>query len=100
MAFAASCGGVSEKRSDDSDDTGSSGGTSGSSGTSGSGGTNAPTGGVSGSAGTGPPGSCVYAGRVYADGESFPASDGCNSCFCEAGSVACTAVDCQPLECQ
>ncbi|HKU40018.1 MAG TPA: hypothetical protein VJR89_17780 [Polyangiales bacterium] len=38
---------------------------------------------------------CVYAGKPYAEGESFPDADGCNTCFCEAnGGVACTLALC------
>ena len=41
-------------------------------------------------------GSCIYQGKSYAAGARFPASDGCNSCSCEAdGSVACTLIGCQ-----
>jgi hypothetical protein len=43
-----------------------------------------------GAAGT----SCVYEGKTYPDGARFPASDGCNSCTCHAGSLSCTLVDC------
>jgi hypothetical protein len=35
--------------------------------------------------------SCDYDGKTYAVGESFPSSDGCNSCSCtEDGTVVCT----------
>jgi hypothetical protein len=38
---------------------------------------------------------CTYDGRVYEVGDSFPATDGCNHCFCDAsGLVACTAMAC------
>jgi hypothetical protein len=38
--------------------------------------------------------------RIYANGVSFPASDGCNTCFCSDGEVACTLIDCPlPSEC-
>jgi hypothetical protein len=38
---------------------------------------------------------CVYQGQRYAAGDSFPASDGCNSCGCnEGGGVACTLIAC------
>lgn len=47
-----------------------------------------------GSAGSGAAGSCVYDGKTYPDGARFPDTDGCNSCFCESGSVGCTLVDC------
>lgn len=39
---------------------------------------------------------CEYDGRSYDDGSSFDASDGCNQCSCEDGSVACTQIACQP----
>ena len=44
-------------------------------------------------------GRCEYDGQSYEPGSSFPAADGCNSCFCDengGGSVSCTLVDCQP----
>src|SRR6185437_449795 len=38
---------------------------------------------------------CSYNGTRHAAGESFPASDGCNTCTCEAnGSVVCTTLGC------
>jgi hypothetical protein len=38
---------------------------------------------------------CTYGGQFYKIGDSFPATDGCNSCTCEpGGSVACTLTDC------
>lgn len=40
--------------------------------------------------------SCDYDGKTYPDGASFPSADGCNSCSCEAGSVACTTRACAP----
>jgi len=46
--------------------------------------------GSSGAAGT----SCAYQGKTYADGAKFPASDGCNSCACQAGMVGCTLLAC------
>ncbi|XP_076441478.1 uncharacterized protein LOC143280639 [Babylonia areolata] len=38
--------------------------------------------------------------RIYAEGQSFKAEDGCNTCMCtENGSVACTEMAClQPAE--
>lgn len=40
-------------------------------------------------------GTCAYSGKTYAAGSSFPASDGCNTCSCQAdGSVACTERAC------
>ena len=38
--------------------------------------------------------SCAYQGKSYPDGARFPASDGCNSCACQAGSVSCTLLAC------
>lgn len=38
--------------------------------------------------------SCEYDGKSYQDGASFPSSDGCNSCACDAGEVVCTARAC------
>lgn len=38
---------------------------------------------------------CTYEGKHYALGDSFPASDGCNTCSCsESGEVACTLIGC------
>jgi hypothetical protein len=42
------------------------------------------------------PKSCVYEGKKYKDGDSFPASDGCNSCGCQQGRVMCTMMACIP----
>jgi hypothetical protein len=40
----------------------------------------------------------VYDGVGYDDGESFPATDECNTCWCEAsGMVSCTKIGC-PIE--
>lgn len=48
-----------------------------------------------GCGGDGLPGTCSYEGKMYPAGSSFPASDGCNSCGCQAdGSVACTEKAC------
>jgi hypothetical protein len=33
---------------------------------------------------------CLYNGVYYTEGQSFPAIDGCNTCFCTAVGVACT----------
>ncbi len=35
---------------------------------------------------------CQYNGKTYKNGEQFP--DKCNSCTCESGQVACTAMAC------
>ncbi len=40
------------------------------------------------------PGSCAYDGKRYANGEGFPSTDGCNSCSCNDGNVACTLRAC------
>ncbi|CAH1800766.1 unnamed protein product, partial [Owenia fusiformis] len=37
-----------------------------------------------------PPCGCRYNGRFYAEGSSFPSSDGCNTCTCRRGNVGCT----------
>jgi hypothetical protein len=40
-------------------------------------------------------GLCYYAGFTYKYGESFPAGDGCNTCYCDiGGSVSCTQIGC------
>lgn len=42
-----------------------------------------------------PAGVCTYEGKTYKAGESFPSSDGCNTCSCTAdGLVACTLRAC------
>lgn len=39
---------------------------------------------------------CVFDGRKYAPGQSFPAQDGCNTCTCARdGTVACTLRICE-----
>lgn len=38
--------------------------------------------------------SCTYEGKTYRHGEGFPASDGCNTCGCSNGEVACTLIAC------
>lgn len=37
---------------------------------------------------------CFMGGRSYAIGESFPTTDGCNTCTCLAAGLACTARAC------
>src|SRR5262245_42577062 len=67
------------------------GGSAGSVGGASRGGTTAGKGGSTGKGGTGVGGSqggstgksCDYLGQTYADGESFPAGDGCNTCGCD-----------------
>lgn len=39
-------------------------------------------------------GSCTYNGKAYKDGESFKSKDGCNTCGCSKGKVACTEKAC------
>lgn len=39
-------------------------------------------------------GSCQYNGKNYQTGERFKAKDGCNSCTCNNGNVACTLMGC------
>ena len=38
---------------------------------------------------------CEYGGKTYASGDSFPDEDGCNSCSCEDGQIACTLMACE-----
>lgn len=40
---------------------------------------------------------CIYEGKTYNIGESFPASDGCNNCFCNEKGVICTEKACNRL---
>lgn len=41
------------------------------------------------------PATCTYEDQQYTEGDSFGASDGCNTCACDAtGSVACTEMEC------
>lgn len=44
-------------------------------------------------------GGCDYDGTRYDEGASFPSSDGCNTCSCEDGGVACTEMACDPGGC-
>ena len=38
---------------------------------------------------------CLYEGVEYSEGDSFPSSDGCNTCYCmEDGKVSCTEMAC------
>ena len=40
-------------------------------------------------------GACTYGGRTYGAGDTFPSSDGCNTCTCTTGAqVACTLRAC------
>jgi len=38
---------------------------------------------------------CQYKGKTYKDGEAIPSGDKCNSCSCDNGQVACTAMACE-----
>lgn len=47
-----------------------------------------------------PVASCEYGGKTYTSGQSFPATDGCNTCQCGPdGSVACTEIGCSGAGC-
>lgn len=37
---------------------------------------------------------CSYDGKTYGEGESFNSTDGCNTCTCDNGNVACTTETC------
>ena len=39
--------------------------------------------------------SCQYNNKTYKSGEGFPSEDGCNSCSCDNGNVACTLMACE-----
>lgn len=39
---------------------------------------------------------CDYGGAMHPHGSSFPSGDGCNSCSCQDGQVACTNKACSP----
>lgn len=41
---------------------------------------------------------CNYGGNTYAEGDTFPATDGCNTCTCTNGNAACgtNACHCAP----
>jgi Pacifastin inhibitor (LCMII) len=41
--------------------------------------------------------SCVYDDNEYADGQTFPSTDGCNTCSCDDGAVACTERACDVM---
>jgi hypothetical protein len=92
-ALAAACGGQSVRSSGDSGSEDDDGGTT-AGGTGGTGGTNTP-----GGTGVGGRGQCVFDGRVIDDGTGFRHPDGCNTCFCSAGEVTCTLLDCPQDAC-
>ncbi len=39
---------------------------------------------------------CTYEGTNYKNGEGFKDKDGCNSCSCQNGQIACTEMACLP----
>lgn len=39
---------------------------------------------------------CTYNGIAYKHGDGFKSSDGCNSCSCQSGQIACTEMACLP----
>jgi len=41
-----------------------------------------------------PPDTCEYDGMTYNEGDSFPSTDGCNTCSCSNGRVICTKRAC------
>jgi hypothetical protein len=104
LSWLAACGARSESIDWDGVDW-QAGGSSGAAGTAGKGGSlgNAGSGGSIGTGGKGGAGkggspgkgTCQYAGAFYAPGTSFPAGDGCNTCYCEAGgNVLCSQIAC------
>jgi hypothetical protein len=38
---------------------------------------------------------CVYQGQVYPIGASWPAGDGCNTCYCDESGWSCTLIACE-----
>lgn len=52
----------------------------------------------SGTAADAPP--CDYNGQRFAAGQSFPSADGCNTCTCASGGVACTERACNDDPCE
>lgn len=40
--------------------------------------------------------SCQYNGNTYKNGQGFKSIDGCNTCSCAKGQVACTLMACSP----
>lgn len=38
---------------------------------------------------------CLYNGMTYKSGDGFKSDDGCNSCSCVDGQVACTLMACE-----
>jgi len=86
---AASCGGKSSS-SDGDGGNGSAGNPTTGKPTAGN-----PSAGSSSSGGTGAKlGDCIFEGHFYLSGDSFPASDGCNSCSCYDSEISCTQLGC------
>ncbi|XP_062503389.1 uncharacterized protein LOC134180282 isoform X2 [Corticium candelabrum] len=43
---------------------------------------------------------CLYGGKMYTAGATFPSTDGCNQCTCDSsGTYACTELGCAPPAC-
>jgi hypothetical protein len=42
---------------------------------------------------------CTAAGQGFPDGAEVPSGDSCNTCSCDAGSVICTEIACDPVFC-
>lgn len=40
-------------------------------------------------------GYCVYQGTAYPYGASWPAGDGCNTCYCDESGWSCTLIACE-----
>jgi hypothetical protein len=56
--------------------------------------------GAAGAAGVGSGTGCEVGGTTYENGASnIPAGDGCNTCSCQDGLLACTLIACAPTEC-
>ena len=48
-----------------------------------------------------PGGQCVLGGVTYASGTNgIPAEDGCNTCSCQHGELACTLIGCEDARCR
>lgn len=39
-------------------------------------------------------GYCIYQGTAYPIGATFPAGDGCNTCYCDEYGASCTLIAC------
>ncbi len=42
------------------------------------------------------PGDCTLDGKTYRNGDTLPSPDGCNTCSCMNGQIACTLIACPP----